>query len=278
MSGWRRGLTCRFPDRPDRNIPALLFPGQQKGSRRNERCVRPVHAEPHEIFRVNNHILLLNDNVSEDQPGQCHIPPTMRPISVKFNCRYFPNRLEFWFMQVWALPKASSNGEVYWCTARMKRHFAAHRSLTSIIRFCNSRSPASPEQWIICETISLVDSVFPTDQVNLEQESDSIQAYLLHSRLKRQCIGISSIGTAFGRLGWPPRRYVAIIDCGIGHIYKDHVARRDCFQCFEVFLSFVSNLFLIDIQLFEGIDRNQYISNVCLGKWETWRWQRDSPI
>ena len=48
-----------FPDHRDRNIRVLPFPNQRRDSRRNERYVRQVHVEPHEIFPKDNRRLSL---------------------------------------------------------------------------------------------------------------------------------------------------------------------------------------------------------------------------
>ena len=38
------------------------------------------------------------------------MPPATPPLEVKLISRYLPNRLELWFITVWALPNASSTG------------------------------------------------------------------------------------------------------------------------------------------------------------------------
>jgi hypothetical protein len=56
------------------------------------------HVEQPEIFQVNNHKLLLIIKLHTnhfDSKKKQNIPPTIRPVSVKFNCKYFPKRLEF---------------------------------------------------------------------------------------------------------------------------------------------------------------------------------------
>ncbi len=59
--------------------------------------VHLVHVEQHEIFQVNNHKLSLKINpyIEYLTPKKENIPPTIRPVFVKFNCKYFPKRLEF---------------------------------------------------------------------------------------------------------------------------------------------------------------------------------------
>jgi len=106
--------TYKFLDHPNKNIPKFLFPNQQINNRKNEMYVHQDHVEQHEIFQVNNHKLsLYKKQIFLIKHWINNIPPTIRPVSVKFNWRYFPKRLEFWFIHVWALPNASSNGDVY---------------------------------------------------------------------------------------------------------------------------------------------------------------------
>ena len=82
-------------DHPSRSSRAILSPSQRTDSRRNETFVHQDRAERREIFPVGNRTLeLQNEDMSSHRASRVHVPPTMRPVSVKFNCRYFPKRLE----------------------------------------------------------------------------------------------------------------------------------------------------------------------------------------
>lgn len=111
ISAWI-SLTDMFPDHRDRNILTLLFLIQQINNKKSEMFVHPGHVEQHEIFLINTHKLSLYREHEMVFLGTKCSPPTIRPLLVKFNCKYFPNRLEFWFIQVWALPNASNKGDV----------------------------------------------------------------------------------------------------------------------------------------------------------------------
>jgi hypothetical protein len=86
-----------FQDHPNKNILTLLFQDQQIDNKKNEMFVHQDHVEQPEIFPANNHKLSLKKKKQRSslQYSMNHIPPTIRPASVKFNCRYFPKRLEF---------------------------------------------------------------------------------------------------------------------------------------------------------------------------------------